>query len=706
MPDLLEVWELSSLVIVESPAKAKTIEKYLGRKFSVKASMGHVVDLPKSQFGVDIQNNFEPRYIKIRGKAKLIRDLQESARKADAVYLATDPDREGEAISWHLANTLNLKDKTVKRIVFHEITKKAIENSMKNPRDIDIDMVNAQQARRILDRIVGYELSPLLWKKVRRGLSAGRVQSVAVRLITEREQEIKDFVPEEFWTINAEVETARHEKFSAKLATFNKKKVEPKNEEEAKAIEAGLKKQTFRVGEVKKKERLRFPAPPFITSSLQQEAARKLGFGARKTMMIAQQLYEGLELGEEGSDGLISYMRTDSVRVAEEAQLEAREVITGRYGAAFVPEEIPVYKTKAAGAQEAHEAIRPTRIVRRPEIIKAFLNKDQFRLYQLIWNRFIASQMRPAVLDTVAVDILAGDYIFKANGSTIKFAGFLEVYQEGHDDENVEEESRLPELVPEEPLKLLKLDPKQHFTQPPPRYTEASLIKTLEEKGIGRPSTYAPTVDTILKRNYVQLVEKRFIPTDLGQIVVDLLKQKFSEIIDYDFTAEMEGKLDQIAEGNLDWVKVLDEFYRPFNDEVQKAAADVERVEIPVEESDVQCEKCGRTMVFKYGRFGKFLACPGYPECKNTKPIRKTMGVKCPKCGDGDILERKSKKGRLFYGCNQYPKCDFTSWERPFKEPCPQCGSMCVVKGGKHEQKTVRCLKEGCGYNVELTEES
>lgn len=698
---------MSSLVIVESPAKAKTIEKYLGRKFSVKASMGHVVDLPKSQFGVDIQNNFQPKYIKIRGKAKLIKDLQESVRKADSVYLATDPDREGEAISWHLANTLNVKDKLVKRIVFHEITKKAIENSMKNPRDIDIDMVNAQQARRILDRIVGYELSPLLWKKVRRGLSAGRVQSVTVRLVTEREQEIKDFVSEEFWSIIGEFATERKEKFLAKLATLKKKKIEPKTEAEAKAIETNLKNQKFRVGEVKKKERLRFPAPPFITSSLQQEAARKLGFGARKTMIIAQQLYEGLELGAEGSDGLISYMRTDSVRVAAEAQTEAREVITERYGSAFLPDEIPVYKTKAAGAQDAHEAIRPTRIARRPDIIKEFLNKDQFRLYQLIWNRFIASQMRPAVMDTVAVDIIAGDYIFKANGSTIKFPGFLEVYQEGHDDENVEEEARLlPELVPEESVKLLKLDPKQHFTQPPPRYTEATLIKTLEEKGIGRPSTYAPTLDTILKRNYVELVEKRFIPTDLGQIVVDLLKQKFSGIIDYDFTAEMEEKLDHIAEGDLDWVKVLNDFYGPFNEELQKAAADVERVEIPVEESDVQCEKCGRTMVYKYGRFGRFLACPGYPECKNTKAIRKTMGVKCPKCGDGEILERKSKKGRLFYGCNQYPKCDFTSWERPFKEPCPHCNSMCVVKGGKSEQKTVLCLKEGCGYSMALTEEN
>lgn len=695
---------MSSLVIVESPAKAKTIEKYLGKKYSVKASMGHVVDLPKSQFGVDVKNNFQPKYIKIRGKAKLIKDLQESARKADAVFLATDPDREGEAISWHLANTLAIKDKQVKRIEFHEITKKAIENSLKNPRDIDLDMVNAQQARRILDRIVGYELSPLLWKKVRRGLSAGRVQSVAVRLICEREQEINSFIPKEFWSITGEFLTGKKEKFSAKLATYQKKKIDPQNESEANTIAADLKGRQFQVGEVKKKERLRFPAPPFTTSSLQQEAARKLGFSARKTMIIAQQLYEGLEMGSEGSDGLITYMRTDSVRVAAEAQEEAREVVNERYGTTFLPDEIPVYRTKAASAQEAHEAIRPTRITRRPELIKEFLSKDQFRLYQLIWNRFIASQMRAAVLDTVAVDITTVDYVFKANGNTIKFPGFLEVYQESRDDENIEEESRLPELVPQAPVKLQKLETKQHFTQPPPRYTEATLIKTLEEKGIGRPSTFAPTIDTILKRNYVQLAEKRFQPTELGQIVVDLLKQKFADVVDYDFTAEMEAKLDRIAEGDLDWVKVLTDFYFPFNEEVQKAAADIEKVELPMEESDVQCEKCGRTMVYKYGRFGRFLACPGYPECKNTKPIRKTMGVNCPKCGNGEILERKSKKGRLFYGCNQYPNCDFTSWERPFKEPCPQCGSMCVVKGNKNEPKTVYCLKEGCGYSIAITE--
>jgi DNA topoisomerase-1 len=697
---------MKSLVIVESPAKAKTIEQYLGKKYMVKASIGHVVDLPKSQFGVDVKNGFKPKYIKIRGKAKLINELKESAKKADLVFLATDPDREGEAISWHLANTLELKNNQYKRIEFHEITKKAVENSLNNARDIDLNRVNAQQARRILDRIVGYELSPLLWKKVRRGLSAGRVQSVAVRLICAREQEIREFQPEEFWNITGNFLTLKREKFHAKLATFNKKKVELKNETEATAIKSKLRNSQFTIAEVKKKERLRYPAPPFITSSLQQEAARKLGFGARKTMIVAQQLYEGLELGDEGTQGLISYMRTDSVRVSEEAQAEARIVIKERYGSKFLPETAPVYKVKAIGAQEAHEAIRPTKVSRTPEQVKTFLSRDQFRLYQLVWSRFLASQIQPAVFDTVTADIEASGYIFRANGSVIKFPGFLEVYQEGKDDENQESEERLPELIEGDSVSLETLDLTQHFTQPPPRYTEATLIKTLEEKGIGRPSTYAPTIDTILKRNYVVIEEKRFLPTDLGQIVVELLKQKFSQIIDYDFTAEMEEKLDKIAEGGLDWVKVIGDFYDPFNQEVQKAGADIERVEVPVEESDEKCDKCGRMMVYKYGRFGKFLACPGYPECKNTKPVRKTLGVKCPKCGTGEVLERKSKKGRVFYGCNLYPNCDFVSWERPFKNPCPKCGAMCSVKsvgGAKNsDSKQVVCLNSNCSYTAEL----
>jgi DNA topoisomerase-1 len=695
---------VKTLVIVESPAKAKTIEKYLGKKFMVKASMGHVVDLPKSQFGVDVQNGFKPKYITIRGKGKIIQELKDSVKKAEAVLLATDPDREGEAISWHLANSLDLKPTQLNRIEFNEITKKAVENSIKNPRKIDLDRVNAQQARRILDRIVGYELSPLLWKKVRRGLSAGRVQSVAVRLVCEREQEIQEFKPEEYWSLAGNFSTAKQEIFIAKLATVGRKKINITNVVEAKQLESAIQNKQFSVADVKKKERLRYPAPPFTTSSLQQEAARKHGFGPRKTMMIAQQLYEGIELGETGIEGLITYMRTDSVRVADEAQSLAREVIKERYGSSFLPETPPVYKTKTAGAQEAHEAIRPTNVARNPESLKAFLNKDQFRIYQLIWDRFIASQMKPAVFDTVAADIQGGEFVFRANGNVIKFPGFLGVYQEGKDDEAPEEEGQLPELNPGDMIKLLKIDPRQHFTQPPPRYTEATLIKTLEEKGIGRPSTYAPTIDTILKRNYVSVEEKRLKPTDLGQVVVDLLKQKFSKVVDYDFTAEMEEKLDKVAEGGMDWVKVLADFYHPFSEEVKTAFENVERVELPQEESTEICEKCGRTMVYKYGRFGKFLACPGYPECKNTKAIRREMGVNCPKCGSGQITERKSKKGRFFYGCNQYPQCDFVSWERPYKTPCPKCGSMCVVKGSK-QNKNIICLKEGCGYTAKLDEQ-
>ncbi len=694
---------MKSLVIVESPAKAKTIEKYLGKKFTVKASLGHVVDLPKSQFGVDVENDFNPKYIKIRGKAKLIKELQASAKKAEVVYLATDPDREGEAISWHLANTLTVDKSCIKRIEFHEITKKAVEKSLKNAREIDLDRVHAQQARRILDRIVGYQLSPLLWQKVRRGLSAGRVQSVAVRLICEREKEIVSFKPEEYWSITGRFKTIKQEPFVAKLALRGKKKLELHNQVETDQALNDLKGVNYEVAAVKRKERLRNPAPPFTTSSLQQEAARKLGFGAKRTMMIAQQLYEGLELGDEGTHGLITYMRTDSVRVAAEAQQEAREVISKLYGQNFLPEKSPFYKTKATGAQDAHEAIRPTNVFWLPEKVKPYLSRDQFRLYQLLWERFVASQMRPAILDTVSADIRAGDYTFKATGSVIKFLGFLEVYQEGKDDEKEEQEEHLPDLKVGEKVDLEKLDPRQHFTQPPPRFTEATLIKTLEEKGIGRPSTYAPTIDIILKRNYIEVESKRLKPTELGQIVVDLLIQQFSNIVDYDFTAEMEKKFDSIAEGNLDWVQVLADFYDPFNKEVEVAKESIGKVEVPQEESDVQCERCGRTMIYKYGRFGKFLACPGYPECKNAKSIQKVLGVSCPKCGEGEIIEKRSKKKRLFYGCNRYPECDFVSWERPYKEPCPDCGSMQVAKGGKKEPKKVICLNESCNHTEEVS---
>ncbi|HHZ19872.1 MAG TPA: type I DNA topoisomerase [Firmicutes bacterium] len=688
-----------SLVIVESPAKAKTIGKFLGKNYVIKASMGHVMDLPRSQFGVDVEHGFRPKYITIRGKGKILKELREAAKKADKIYLATDPDREGEAISWHLAQALELNNPS--RIVFHEITKRAIEQAIKNPRGLDMPKVNAQQARRILDRLVGYELSPLLWAKIRRGLSAGRVQSAAVRLITDREAEINNFQPEEYWSITGDFLGNAKEVFQAKLSAIDGKKAEIGDGETAQKIVAAIKTQKYRVGEVKRKERLRYPAPPFTTSTLQQEAARKLGFSSRKTMSIAQQLYEGLELGEEGSVGLVTYIRTDSVRIAEEAAKEAAEVIRSRYPEAL-PERPPVYKTKSSTAQEAHEAIRPTSTHRHPSSVKPFLTRDQYRLYQLIWNRFVASQMRPAVYDTVSADIVGGKYTFRATGSTLKLPGFLVLYQESADEEGEAEEGMLPELKTGEPLTLQQVTPKQHFTQPPPRYTEAMLVKTLEELGIGRPSTYAPIIETILKRNYVTLEEKRFRPTELGQVVVDLLKEHFPEIVDLDFTAEMEEELDRIEEGDSEWVGVLENFYRRFNEELTKAKEQLERVSIADEVSEEVCELCGRKMVYKFGRFGKFLACPGYPECKNTKPIRKEVNALCPVCG-GAIVERRTKKGRRFYGCANYPSCNFTRWEAP-AGPCPSCGSFTVVQR-KDQENVMKCLKEDCGYEGPVVKE-
>lgn len=690
-----------TLVIVESPAKAKTISKFLGKNYMVKASMGHIVDLPRSQFGVDVSQDFKPKYITIRGKGKILQELREASKKADKVFLATDPDREGEAISWHLAQTLGLPEKA-NRIEFHEITRRAIEQAIKSPRKLDISKINAQQARRVLDRLVGYELSPLLWAKVRRGLSAGRVQSAAVRMICDREEEITQFVSDEYWTITGAFTKATGEPFDAKLAQIKGKKAEISNEETAKSILANLKTLKYKVGEVKTKERLRNPAPPFTTSTLQQEAARKLGFSSRKTMSIAQQLYEGLELGEEGSVGLISYIRTDSVRIAQEASEEAAETIRQRFGGEYVPEKPPVYKTKAASAQEAHEAIRPTSAARTPQSVKAFLTRDQYRLYQLVWNRFIASQMRPAIMDTISVEIIGGDYLFRATGMTVKFPGFLVLYQEGADEE-VEEEGALPIFKSDELVKLKTLDPKQHFTQPPPRYTEAMLIRALEEMGIGRPSTYAPTIETILKRNYVTLEEKRFHPTELGQVVVDLLKEHFPEIVDPAFTAEMEEKLDQVEDGEIDWVKVIHEFYKPFSAELEVAKHELDKIKVADEVSEEVCEHCGRNMVYKYGRFGKFLACPGYPECKNTKPIRKETKVACPLCGN-KIIERRTKKGRRFFGCSTYPECTFTQWNAPAEDPCPVCGSFCSATKSK-DGITVKCLREGCGYEGQIQKE-
>ena len=666
------------LVIVESPAKAKTIEKYLGKKYKVKASMGHVRDLPKSQMGVDIKNRFEPKYITIRGKGAILKELKSAAKKAKKVYLAADPDREGEAIAWHLAHSLNLDMDSDCRVVFNEITKDAIKESFKHPRPINMDLVDAQQARRVLDRLVGYKISPLLWKKVKKGLSAGRVQSVALRLIIDREKEIQNFKPEEYWTIEA-VFRKNSDRFQASFYGIDGKKQDVKSEEQVKEILAKLNGEEFTVDSVTKKERKRNPAPPFTTSSLQQEAARKLNFRAKKTMMIAQQLYEGIDLGKEGTVGLITYMRTDSTRISEVAQKESLQYIEEHFGKNYTPTE-KRKERKQTNAQDAHEAIRPTSTFREPAKIKEYLTRDQFKLYKLIWERFVASQMAPAIMDTISVDLLQNGVLFRANGSKIKFPGFMKVYVEGTDDNKEEKENWLPDLQKGDRVNSEKIEPVQHFTQPPPRYTEARLVKTLEELGIGRPSTYAPTLDTIQKRGYVSLDNKRFVPTELGEIVYELLLEFFSEIVDVEFTANMEKELDEIEEGKVEWIKVIDNFYKGFEKHLDKAEQEMEKVEIKDEYAGEDCEQCGSPMVFKMGRYGKFMACSNFPECRNTKPIVKEIGVKCPKCHKGNIIERKSKKSRIFYGCDRYPECDFLSWDKPIDRKCPKCEGLLVEK--------------------------
>jgi DNA topoisomerase I len=669
-----------SLVIVESPAKAKTIGKYLGSKFIVKASMGHIRDLPKSQIGVEVENDFQPKYITIRGKGNVLKELKDASKKVKKVYLAADPDREGEAIAWHLAHYLEIDEKDACRVVFNEITKQAVKDAFKTPRPIDMDLVNAQQARRVLDRLVGYKISPLLWKKVKKGLSAGRVQSVAVKLIYDRENEIKAFIPEEYWSITAHF-LKEKSKFEAKFFSLNGDKKELKSEADVKEVLALIEGNGFVVGDVKEKERLRNPSPPFITSSLQQEAARKLNFRASKTMQIAQQLYEGVDLGkQEGTVGLITYMRTDSTRISPIAQEEARQYITDKYGDKFMPESPRIYAKKNANAQDAHEAIRPTSVLRTPDSIKAFVSRDQLRLYKLIWERFVASQMASAVLDTMTVDLHNGPVVFRANGSKLKFAGFMKVYVEGNDDGTTDEDRLLPPLEAGNGVQTDNIDPKQHFTQPPPRYTEARLVKALEELGIGRPSTYAPTLETIQKRYYVAIEEKKFVPTELGELVIQLMEEFFPEILDAEFTAHMEGDLDHVEEGTQEWVKVIGEFYKSFEKRLNFAEEEMKEIEIKDEPSDENCDKCGSTMVYKMGRFGKFLACSGFPDCRNTKPIVKDVGVHCPKCPDGHIVERRSKKGRLFYGCDQYPACDYVSWDKPVAKPCSNCGGMMVEK--------------------------
>ena len=652
------------LIIVESPAKANTIKKFLGGKTKVVASMGHIRDLPKSKLGVNIENNFEPEYINIRGKGDLIKSLKKDAKSAKKVYLATDPDREGEAIAWHLAHILDIPEDSKSRVTFNEITKTAVQKAIKEPRQIDINLVNAQQARRVLDRIVGYKISPVLWKKVRKGLSAGRVQSVAVKLIVDREKEIEDFIPEEYWNIIAKLLDEKSKKeFEAKLVGKNNKKLEIHSKEEVDEILANIKDAKFIVKDVKKGERKRNPAPPFTTSTMQQEASRKLGFTLKRTMSIAQGLYEGVKIPEKGSVGLITYMRTDSTRISEEARKVAKEVVEATYGSEYY--ENRYYKTKA-DAQDAHEAIRPTYIDIKPEQIKDSLTNDQYKLYRLIYNRFLASQMKSAIFDTLAVTIDANEYNFKANGQSIKFKGFMTLYVEGTD-EKEDEIGQIPLLEVAQEVKKEKIESKQSFTEPPPRYTEASLVKALEEKDIGRPSTYSPTITTILARHYIEKEAKQLVPTELGKVVNKLLTENFPDIINVEFTAEIENEFDEIADGKENWKQMISEFYGPFEKELEKVEKELEHVELEEEVSDVPCEKCGRMMVVKYGRYGKFLACPGYPECKNVKPYIETIEEPCPKCG-GKVQIRKTKNRRTFYICENNPdKCDYISWTKPKK---------------------------------------
>lgn len=683
-----------SLIIVESPAKAKTLSKYLGKKYKVEASMGHIKDLPKSQLGIDIESDFTPKYITIRGKGPLLSNLKKEAAKAKEVLLATDPDREGEAISWHLANALGLPEEEPCRIEFHEITKAAVLESIKHPRKINKDLVEAQQARRILDRLVGYKISPILWKKVKWGLSAGRVQSVAVRIICDREKEIREFVPKEYWTIDADLEDGNN-KIRARLHSKNDGKLEIENKEQVEKILKEIENEKFQVTEVKKGTRKRTPSPTFTTSSMQQEAARKLGFTAKKTMMIAQQLYEGLDIKGEGTVGLITYMRTDSTRISEQAKEEAAKFIESTYGKDYLGIRSSERKNKK-NVQDAHEGIRPTSVFRTPEKVKDSLTEDQYRLYKLIWERFTSSLMAPAEYDTMSVKIKAGEYIFRVSGSTIRFPGFMLLYTEGSDEETEKEENQIPNLEEGQILKLLELLPEQHFTQPPPRYSEAMLVKVLEEKGIGRPSTYAPTIDIIQKRGYVEKEKGRFKPTELGEIVVEILQEFFSDIVDIDFTAEMEEQLDKIESGQQNRQELLKSFYISFEKKLKVAEQELEKVKIEDEVSDQKCEFCGRNMVIKRGRYGKFLACPGFPECKNTKPMLAEIGVDCPNCG-GSLVVRKSKRGRTFYGCSNYPDCKFVSWNRPSEKPCPQCGGLMVIKKSKGKEYEA-CTNKECGY--------
>ncbi len=694
----------TKLVIVESPAKAKTIAKFLGRGYKVEASQGHVRDLPKSQIGVSPENDFEPKYITIRGRGDILNRIRKEARTAAKVYLATDPDREGEAISWHLANVLGIDEHSPCRIEFNEVTMKAVKAAVKSPRGIDIDRVNAQQARRVLDRLVGYKISPILWAKVKKGLSAGRVQSVAAKMICDRENEIDTFLPEEYYNIAGRFMVNGAE-LTARFYGENGEKMDVHTREECDALLARAREGAYSVRAIKKSERRKLPAAPFTTSNLQQEASRKLNFNTGKTMQIAQQLYEGVELAGEGLQGLVTYIRTDSTRISDEALLSVREMIKNTYGEPFLPAEPNIYKSRKT-AQDAHEAIRPTDISRRPEAIKASLTRDQFRLYRLIYDRFVSSQMTPAVFDTLSADIAGENGLtFHLAGQKKKFVGFTVVYEEVLDDAVEEKDISLPDLEEGMSASMLDVTGEQRFTQPPPRYTEASLVRALEEKGIGRPSTYAPTISTIITRGYVARENKRLIPTELGKIVNDLMCKNFPGIVNIQFTADMEEKLDDVEKGQVDWHVIVRDFYGPFEKDLEKAEASIEKVSIEDQVSDIPCEKCGAMMVYKMSRYGKFLACPNFPACRHTLALPKSIGVACPQCG-AQLLERISRKGRKFYGCERYPECDFVSWDRPVNDKCPVCGSRMVYKRGPRNTHYHVCVNESCRHRVEVEAEN
>ena len=691
------------LIIVESPAKARAISRFLGRGYKVEASQGHVCDLPKSQIGVDTEHDFEPKYITIRGRGDILARIRKEAKNASRIYLATDPDREGEAISWHLANVLGIPADQACRIEFHEVTKKAVQNAVSAPRSIDMDRVDAQQARRVLDRLVGYKISPLLWVKVKKGLSAGRVQSVATRMVVDREEEIEAFIPEEYWDVGAEAVAThgkRKETFPVRLLSFDGMKAPLANEDQAKAASDALKKETFKVTDVRPGEKRKMPAAPFTTSSLQQEASRKLNFSTAKTMQVVQTLYEGVDIENEGTQGLVTYIRTDSVRISDEALHELREYIPSRYGAEFMPEEPNVYKGRA-NAQDAHEAIRPTSVTRTPESIKESLSRDQFLLYRLIYNRFIASQMMPARYETLTAEIRSEHAALRFYGEHKLFAGFTAVYEEGTDDDTALPDSKLPSLKAGDSVKLDQIKAEQRFTQPPARYTEASLVRAMEEKGIGRPSTYAPTITTILTRGYVMREKKRLFPTELGRMVNSLMEKYFPDIVDMDFTADLETQLDDVEDGKRNWKEIIRDFYPAFARDLAVAEDEIDKVEVKDIESDVPCEKCGAMMVYKMGRFGKFLACPNFPECRNAKPIVTYIDAPCPKCGARLMEKISTKSKRKFFGCERYPDCDFVSWERPVAEKCEKCGSYMVLKIGGHGERWYLCANESCRHRTE-----